>query len=238
MRIHLDTDFAGDTDDAAALVMLLGLPEVEIVGITTVADPDGRRGEYVRRTLDVAGRVNIPVAAGAGVSSTTGERMGDLPDHRRYWGGEPVTPSPSPIGAALGLLAAAVEMGAVLVGIGPYTNLAALEAARPGALSSTLVTVMGGWVRPPARGLPQWGPEMDWNVQCDTRAALTVFEASAESLTLVALPATLQAHLREAHLPRLEASGPLGLLLARQALASDLRPAEAPRSTRAGMAGV
>ena len=32
MQIHLDTDFAGDTDDAAALAMLLGeLPTVPLV---------------------------------------------------------------------------------------------------------------------------------------------------------------------------------------------------------------
>ena len=30
---------------------------------------------------------------------------------------------------------------------------------------------MGGYVQSPADGLPLWGPEMDWNVQYDTRAA-------------------------------------------------------------------
>ena len=38
MRIHLDTDLGGDTDDACALAMLLGWHEAEITGITTVAD--------------------------------------------------------------------------------------------------------------------------------------------------------------------------------------------------------
>ncbi len=32
MRIHLDTDLGGDTDDACALAMLLGWPGVELVG--------------------------------------------------------------------------------------------------------------------------------------------------------------------------------------------------------------
>ncbi len=74
---------------------------------------------------------------------------------------------------------------------------------------------MGGWVYPPADGLPPWGPEMDWNVQCDTRAAQIVAGATA-SLTLATLPATLRAPLRAAHLPRLRAAGRLGALLARQ----------------------
>lgn len=41
--VHVDTDFAGDTDDACAVAMLLGWPGVEVTGITTTADPDGRR---------------------------------------------------------------------------------------------------------------------------------------------------------------------------------------------------
>lgn len=218
MRIHLDTDFAGDTDDAAALAMLLGWPGAEITGITTVADPDGRRAGYVDRMLGLARRRDIPVAAGAGASLTTGSPMGDLPDHARYWGPDPVRARPSPEGPALDLLAASVQAGAVVVGIGPYTNLALLEKARPGSLRQCAVVVMGGWVRPPAPDLPPWGPEMDWNVQCDTEAALTVARAASD-LTLVTLPATLDAHLTAKDLGPLERSGPIGRLLARQARA-------------------
>ena len=39
MRVHVDTDFGGDPDDACAVAMLLGWPDVEIVGITTNLDP-------------------------------------------------------------------------------------------------------------------------------------------------------------------------------------------------------
>lgn len=101
-----------------------------------------------------------------------------------------------------------------MVGIGPYTNLAILEVARPGSLGDAPVVVMGGWVRPPVDGLPAWGPEGDWNVQWDTRAAQIL--GATTRPTLATLPVTLQAHLRAAHLPRLRASGPLGELLARQ----------------------
>lgn len=216
MRIHLDTDFAGDTDDAAALAMLLGWPDAELVGVTTTADPDGCRAGYVRHVLALAGR-ELSVVSGAG-ASLAGSSMGGLQDHQRYWGDDAVTAVRSPDGAAVELLATNIDDGAVVVAIGPYTNLAVLEDRRPGTLRGATVVVMGGWVQPPADGLPAWGPDIDRNVQCDTAAAMAVLEATGD-LTLVTTPATLRACLRRADLHRLAASGPIGRMLARQGLA-------------------
>jgi purine nucleosidase len=212
VRIHLDTDLGGDTDDACALAMLLGWPGAEITGITTVADSGGRRAAYVAYLLRLARREDIPLAAGAEVSSTTLGRADPVEDER-HWPAS-IIPRPSPAGAALDLLERSLDLGATLIAIGPYTNLALLEITRAGSLARQQVVVMGGWVRPPAPGLPQWGPDMDYNVQWDTRAAEVV--AATARLTLVTLPATLNAHLHSADLPRLRAAGPLGQLLARQ----------------------
>jgi inosine-uridine nucleoside N-ribohydrolase len=217
VRIHVDTDFAGDTDDTCAVALLLGTGDVELTGITTVADPDGRRAGYLDHVLRLAGR-DVPTAAGAGRSLTTGDEMGGLPDHAAYWGSIDVPPRPGPVGAAVELLAAAVEVGATIVAIGPCTNLGLLAAARPGLLAAARVVLMGGWITPPRPGLPPWGPDMDWNVQCDTGAAATVFREAGQ-VTLVTLPATLDAHLRRRGLDRLRAAGRLGRLLARQASA-------------------
>ncbi|HZN71257.1 MAG TPA: nucleoside hydrolase [Micromonosporaceae bacterium] len=213
MRIHLDTDLGGDTDDACALAMLLGWPDVELAGVTTAIDPAGRRAGYVTHCLELAGRVDIPVAAGAEVSMTTLRSAGPVVGDERHWP-RGLGRRPAPPGAALDLLHSSVEQGATIVAIGPWTNLALLEVARPGSLGRVPVVAMGGWVHPPAPGLPQWGPDMDFNVQWDTQAAEIV--AMTAQLTLVPLPVTLKAHLRAAHLPRLRASGPLGELLARQ----------------------
>lgn len=215
--MHLDTDFAGDTDDAAALAMLLGWPDVELVGITTVADPDGRRAGYVARMLEIARRDDIRVAVGAG-ASLAGASMGGLPDHEAYWGGAAVAPAVPSADASVELMRSSIEAGATVIGIGPFTNLARLEAAHAGALASTPVTLMGGWIEPAATTLPQWGPDMDWNTQCDTVAAQQVF-AAAGDLLLATLPGTLRGQLRRSDLARLEASGPIGRLLARQARA-------------------
>lgn len=215
MRIHLDTDLGSDTDDACALAMLLGWPDVEIVGITTTIDPGGIRAGFVARCLELGGRRDIPVAAGAEVSMTTGVTPGGIPNDARYWP-EPVAPRPSPPGAAVSMLRRNLESGATVVAIGPYTNLAQLEATRPGSLARVPVVLMGGVVRPAEGGLPAWGPEMDWNVQCDTDAAQIVFEHAGD-LTFTTLPPTFKAHLRAAHMEQLRSAGPLGSLLARQA---------------------
>jgi purine nucleosidase len=212
VRIHLDTDLGGDTDDACALAMLLGWPGIEIAGITTVADPGGRRAAYVEYLLRLAGRDDIALAAGAGVSSTTLDRADPVEDER-HWPAH-ITHRPSPPGAALDRLGRSLDAGATVVAIGPYTNLAMLEISRAGSLARQQVVVMGGWVQRPAPGLPQWGPDMDFNVQWDTRAAEIV--AATARLTLVTLPATLNAHIRRADLPRLRTAGPLGQLLAQQ----------------------
>lgn len=213
MRIHLDTDLGGDPDDVCALAMLLGWPGVELTGVTTAIDPWGRRAASVRYCLRLAGRDDIPVVAGAAVSLSRPDLADAISGDERYWPAD-IAPAPARPGAALDLLACSIDEGATVVAIGPYTNLALLEARQRDSLAGVPVVVMGGWVAPPAAGLPAWGPEMDWNVQWDARAAAIVVHAA--DLTLATLPATLRAHLRAAHLPRLRAAGPLGALIARQ----------------------
>ena len=214
-RVHLDTDFGGDPDDACALAMLLGWPDVELVGITTAIDPDGRRAGQVAHCLDLAGRSGIPLAAGAAVSLSTLKRADPVIGDARYWPLD-LAPRPSRPGAALDLLLGGIEAGATIIGIGPATNLALLEVARPGSLARAPVAIMGGWVRPPAAGFPAWGPDADFNVQWDVRAAEIVAAAAGPDLLLGTLAATIGAHLRARDLPRMRASGPLGVQLARQ----------------------
>jgi inosine-uridine nucleoside N-ribohydrolase len=215
VKIHLDTDLGSDTDDACALAMLLGWPGVELVGITTSIDPGGIRAGFVARVLELAGRTDIPLAAGEPVSLTTRITPGGIPTDERYWR-EPVESRPSRPGDAMVLLRESAEQGATIVAIGPYTNLATLEAIHTGSLGRVPVVLMGGIINSADAGLPDWGPEMDWNVQCDTNAAQVVL-ANTTNLTIATVPTTLKAHLRNAQLPRLRAAGPLGELLARQA---------------------
>lgn len=62
MRLHIDTDLGDNPDDDCALVMALGWPGVELTGVTTTADPDGRRAAQVERLLAWVGAA-VPVGS-------------------------------------------------------------------------------------------------------------------------------------------------------------------------------
>jgi purine nucleosidase len=225
-RIHLDTDLGSDTDDLCALAMLLGWPDLDLSGVTTVSDPDGRRAGWTAYALGLAGRTDVPVAAGAAGSLAGYTIALSFPE---YWP-EPVPSRPSTAGAAVEMLVAAAERGDTVVAIGPYTNLALVEAARPGLLATTELVVMGGHVPPPPDGYPSWGVSDDTNVQQDAFAAAIVF---ARCFPLVVPLATTQrVALRASHLEALRRGGPLAQLIANQgeAHARDLGRTELGRA--------
>ena len=214
MKIHLDTDLGGDIDDLCALAMLLHWPGIELIGVTTVADHQGKRAGYTRYALALASRNQVPVAAGADVSLNCYRSTPGLPDEDRYWP-EPVPATPNPLEEALDLLDKSIREGATIAAVGPYTNLALLEKRSPGILSQAQLYLMGGYIFPPRTGFPAWDGGVDFNVQVDVESANLVFESSHP--TLVPLSVTIETFLRRSYLPRLKESGSLGRLIARQA---------------------
>ena len=214
-KIHLDTDLGGDIDDLCALAMLLRWQDVEFTGITTVAEANGRRAGYVRKVLELEKRNDIPVAAGADVSQGF-YRYPELgyPDEERYWK-NPIPPSPNPVEDGLQLLKQSIEQDATIIAIGPFTNLYLLDLQYPGILTKARLFLMGGYVYPIRPGFPNWGNEMDWNIQVDVKSAKYVIEHS--NPIIIPLTVTVETALRRAHLDDLRESGGSGQLLAQQA---------------------
>jgi purine nucleosidase len=215
-EIHLDTDIGGDTDDLCALALVLAWPGAELTAVTTVSDDGGRRAGYARYALSLAGRSDVPVAAGADISLGCYRPTPGFPEGEEAYWPDPVAPAPTPHEEALDLLEQSIGRGALVVAIGPYTNLALLERRTPGILRDARLWLMGGHVLAPAEGFPRWDYRDDWNVQVDYASSLYVFERS--SPTLVPLSVTFETWLRRAHLPALwRAESPLARLVARQA---------------------
>lgn len=213
-QLHLDTDLGGDIDDLCALAMVLAWPDVELIGITTVAEHGGKRAGYVRYALEMAGRADVPLAAGADASLGCYRSWPALPEETDYWP-EPVPEFPTPLDDALFLLERNIDAGAIVVGIGPFTNLALLERRKPGILQRANLVLMAGFVSPPREGYPTITNEMDYNVQVDVEAARIVLEQSHP--TLVPLSITVETFLRRAHLPKIRRGGALAGLIASQA---------------------
>lgn len=213
-KIHLDTDIGGDMDDVCALAMLLKWPDLEITGVTTVSDEHGRRAGYVHYVLSLMGLTDIPFAAGADVSGGYYRYELEYPPDEENWP-EPITPRPGSPDQAVALLKCSIEQGAVIVAIGPFTNLMLLEKTYPGILSQANLFLMGGYVFNIPAGYPQWGNKMDYNIQVDMHSARFVLEHA--NPTLIPLTVSCQTALRRAYIPRLAQAGRLGQLIVQQA---------------------
>jgi inosine-uridine nucleoside N-ribohydrolase len=201
-RILLDCD--PGHDDAIALLLALASPELELLGVTTVAGNQTLEKTTANaiRVLEFAGRGEIPVAAGADrplvrepvvASNVHGETGLDGPD----------LPPPRASRVqqhAVDFLAERIraENGAVtLVPIGPLTNVALLLALHPDARPERIV-LMGGAI---AEG--NVTPAAEFNIWCDPEAAARVF-ASGIDVTMIGLDITHKALFTAAHVERLE----------------------------------
>jgi purine nucleosidase/pyrimidine-specific ribonucleoside hydrolase len=176
-------------DDAIALLLALGSDELELRGVTTVAGNQTleRTTANAIRVLELAGRPEIPVAAGAGrplvreprvaadVHGETGLDGPDLPPPRA----KPSTEH------AVDFLAARIA-GATLVATGPLTNVALLLARHPEARPERIV-LMGGAI---AEG--NVTPAAEFNIWADPEAAQRVFTSGLD-VTMVGLDVTHRA---------------------------------------------
>jgi inosine-uridine nucleoside N-ribohydrolase len=201
-------------DDAVALLLALASPELELVGVTTVSGNQTleKTTANALRVLELAGRAEVPVAAGADrplvrprevaaeVHGETGLDGPELPPAA----GAPVD------GHAVAFLAGQIRAraGAVtLVATGPLTNVALLLALEPDARPQRIV-VMGGAV-----GEGNRTPAAEFNVWADPEAARRVFESGIET-TMVGLDVTHRAVLPPASVEELRAAGRVGRVVA------------------------
>jgi inosine-uridine nucleoside N-ribohydrolase len=199
IKIILDCD--PGHDDAIALILALGSPELELVGVTTVAGNQTLEKTTANaiRVLEHVGRTDIPLAAGAdrplvreariaaNVHGETGLDGPDLPPAQ----GKPVDQH------AVDFMAERIEPDVVLVPTGPLTNVALLLARYPDVRPERIV-LMGGAI---AEG--NVTPAAEFNIWGDPEAAARVF-ASGIGLTMVGLDVTHKALFADRHAERLE----------------------------------
>lgn len=217
VKIHLDTDLGADTDDLCALVYLLRNPCVELTGVTTCLERGGKRRAYVREVLQMAGADTALAAGGADRTWSGRKDYGFTFAHEERMFGKHYPEEADYKPEAVEAMRRSLEAGAVLVSIGPLTNVAELERAYPGMLGRDNFYFMGGAIGEPEEGLPQWGAENDWNIHMDLAAASYVL--NRVPVTMVPVAATLKAHLTERDCRVLDGEDALCRLMAAQARA-------------------
>jgi inosine-uridine nucleoside N-ribohydrolase len=210
MSVPILLDCDPGHDDAIALLLALGSPEVELRGVTTVAGNQTLEKTTANaiRVLELAGRADVAVAAGVGrpllrephvaanVHGETGLDGPELP---------PPQAAPSPQHAVDFLAERAA--GTTLVATGPLTNVALLLARYPDVRPERIV-LMGGAI---AEG--NVTPAAEFNIWADPEAAARVFSSGLD-VTMVGLDVTHRALVTGAHADRLRAGGRVGAVVA------------------------
>ncbi|MSS71752.1 MAG: nucleoside hydrolase [Candidatus Latescibacteria bacterium] len=197
-RTILDTD--PGVDDALAILLALGSPELHVVGISAVSG-NVELARCVRnalRVLRLTGRMDLPVHAGASRPLIREPFRAEIVHGRDGLGDAGVSDagrgadSEDAVGFLVRTLRA--DPGAIsLVATGPLTNLALAERQSPGVLKQAReVIVMGGAVREQGNATPTG----EFNFVADPHAAREVLHAGA-NLTLVPLDVTHRCLLAE-----------------------------------------
>jgi pyrimidine-specific ribonucleoside hydrolase len=208
----IDTD--PGIDDALAILLALASPEVDLRLVTTVHGNVelAQTTENALRVLHLAGRADVPVAAGARASLVhpQAERAGHVHGTAGLGGVElprsPATVDPRPAVVALAELLEATEEPVTVAAIGPLTNLALLLGVYPDAAARIgRLVVMGG----AAAAGGNVTATAEFNIWADPEAAQAVFSAGLPT-TMVGLDVTVPTVLGEDGIARFAASGPVG----------------------------
>ena len=205
-RVIIDTD--PGVDDALALLLAMRSPELKIEGITPVAGnvPLDLTLPNALRMVEIAGRTDIPVAAGAKVPLVRRLVTAAYAHGENGLGGavfpEPKTkPIAQPAAEFIRAVVRKYPGEVTLIPIGPLTNIAtALNLDSELAAMVRGIVLMGG-----SLSGGNITPAAEFNIYVDPEAARIVFQ-SGIPITMVGLDATRKTSLTEEHVRTLEAA--------------------------------
>ena len=200
-------------DDAIAILLAVASPELELVGVTTVSGNQtlDKTTANALRVLELAGRGDIPVYAGADAPFM---RRRDVAAHVHGESGLDGPDLPAAVHAAqpqhaVEYLAEQFRSAAkpTLVATGPLTNVGLAFATHPDARPDRIV-LMGG-----AIGEGNRTPAAEFNIWADPEAAHRVFAEGLDT-TMVGLDVTHAALITDEHTERMRSAGKVGKVVA------------------------
>ena len=236
-RVIIDTD--PGVDDALAIFLAIRSPELNVEALTPVAGnvPLELTLPNALRQLEIAGRTDIPVAAGAKQPLKRQLVTAAYAHGENGLGGVQFPePKTKPVAeSAPDLIRRVVRQspGQIhLIALGPLTNLALAFLADPGLprLIPSL-TLMGG-----SLSGGNVSPAAEFNIYVDPEAAQMVFRAGIPT-TMVGLDVTRKATLHEEDIQALESGGnPISRAAGKITRATMNRLRQSPTFTGAGPA--
>ena len=210
MSIPVILDCDPGHDDAIALLLALASPEVDVLGVTTVYGNQTleKTTANALRVLDLVGRTDIAVAAGADRPLTRDLTVASHVHGDSGLDGPTLPPAGrAPLGEhAVDFMERTIggsPIPVTLVPTGPLTNIALLL-ERTGGANVERIVLMGGAV---AEG--NMTPAAEFNVWADPDAAQAVFHCGIDT-TMIGLDVTHRAVTTPAIQERLRAGGTIG----------------------------
>jgi inosine-uridine nucleoside N-ribohydrolase len=205
-RVIIDTD--PGVDDSFALLLAMRSPELKIEAITPVAGnvPLDLTLPNALRLVEIAGRTDIPVAAGARAPLMRRLVTASYAHGENGLGGavfpEPTTkPVSTPASELIRQIVRKYPGEVTLIPIGPLTNIAtALNSDLELASMVRAVVMMGG-----SLSGGNITPAAEFNIYVDPEAARIVFQ-SGIPITMVGLDVTRKVTLTDEHVRLLEAT--------------------------------
>ncbi len=179
--VILDTDIGSDIDDTWALALIMRSPELSLKAITTVTHDTEYRAKLCAKLLRTGGHRDVPLGLGPVTcrlekNCCQQEWLGDysLDDYKA-----PV------VHDAAGLIIETVRRSTepvVLLGIGPFSNIAEVVRRAPEVIGKIDFIGLGGSVYMQYFGKP--GHCREYNILMDVPAAATVLGAKWHSILL------------------------------------------------------
>jgi inosine-uridine nucleoside N-ribohydrolase len=205
-QVIIDTD--PGVDDALALLLAMLSPELKIEAITPVAGnvPLELTLPNALRLVEIAGRTDIPVAAGARVPLVRRLVTASYAHGENGLGGavfpEPtIKPVAEPAADYIRKIVRKYRHEVTLITLGPLTNIATALSSDPELASMVRgLTMMGG-----SLSGGNITPAAEFNIYVDPEAARIVFQ-SGIPITMVGLDVTRKTSLTEYHVRVLEAA--------------------------------
>ena len=181
-------------DDGMALMLALQSPEIEVLGVTTVAGNDSleRATADALRMLEIAERAAIPVFRGADMPLVHEKSDFAEAEYGNWYSNAPPPPPPGGFATKRAETESAVSFlvrtvldrpGEItLVAIGPLTNIAQAIRAEPRfAESVKRLVIMGGAIASLPDGAGNITPNAEFNFWVDPEAARVTLRAPIDS---------------------------------------------------------